>query len=59
MLSNTARSYVSWLRQHLIKQKSVAAIVKDETYETLRAIIVSEKLALWRWAGGWIRRATQ
>ena len=44
MLSNTARSYVSWLRQHLIQQKSVATIVKDEMYETLRAIIVEREI---------------
>ena len=44
MLSNTVRSYVSWLRQHLIQQKSVAAIVMDEMYETLRAVIVEQEI---------------
>ena len=34
----------SGLRQHLIRQKGVAAIVKDEMYETLRAVIGEQKM---------------
>lgn len=34
----------SGLRQHLIQQKGVAAIVKDEMYETLRAVIVEREM---------------
>ncbi|XP_068760234.1 uncharacterized protein [Montipora capricornis] len=34
----------SGLRQHLIQQKGVAAIVKDEMYETLQAVIVEREM---------------
>lgn len=34
----------SGLRQHLIQQKGVAAIVKDEMYETLRAVIEEREM---------------